>query len=138
MSGAEQGATRDAPISNYECVRGPRELTREEIEMARTEDGDAATRAFYAIAREDGYVGHDIGSHSRSPKIRVLYVTRDGRRSFTRMHDAEEVRDGDSEHAFTGGFPAVLQRTEDAGFETARRSIAEFRDTVEDIHEVDP
>ena len=138
MSGAEQGATRDAPISNYECVRGPRELTREEVEMARTEDGDAATQPFYAIKREDGYVGHDVGRHSESAKIRVLYVSRDATRSFIRMHDAEEVEDGDADHAFKGGFPAVLQREEEAGFETARRSIATFRDLVEELHEVDP
>ncbi|MUV59799.1 hypothetical protein [Halobacterium sp. CBA1126] len=137
MSGAD-GATKDAPISNYECVRGPRELTRDEVEMARTEDGDAATQPFFAIKREDGYVGHDIGSNSPSPKIRVLYVTADGRRSFTRMHDAEEVEDGDADHAFVGGFPAVLQRTEGAGFQTARKSIAGFRDLVEELHQVDP
>lgn len=122
----------EPPLTNYECERGPRELTRDEVIAGRDQPVADGERAFYAICREDGYLGFETGSNTKTPKIRVLYVTRDGRRSFTRMHHATE-RDG-GDHAFKQGFTSVLAREPDAGFETARRSIEDYRTMARDLH----
>lgn len=120
------------PLTNYECVREPRPLSREEVIAGREQARENGEIGFYAISREDGYIGFETGSNTQSAKIRVLYVTRDGRRSFTRMHHATE-RDGE-EHDFKQGFNAVLARQPDAGFETAGRSIEGYRDLAARLH----
>lgn len=121
---------RDAPITNYECVRGPRELTVKEADTGRRQDKYG--EPFYAIKREDGYVGKDIGQNQKLPRIRTLYVSRDATRSFTLMHRATDSEDG--EFAFEDDWPAVLTRPSHAGFATAARSIKEFRQLVGDLY----
>lgn len=132
MSRPDTHEASEPPLTNYDCVRKPRPLTQEEVIAGRTQAREDGEIAFYAISREDGYIGFETGSNTQSAKIRVLYVTRDGRRSFTRMHCATE-RDG-GEHDFKQGFNAVLARQPGAGFDTASRSIEGYRDLAARLH----
>lgn len=141
MSGAESRPAgddaQDVDIANWTRVRDPRRLTEAEIEAGRREDGDRVTDAYYAILRADGYVGKESGSHTPSPKIRMLFVTADGRKSLTRKHRAVEVNGGEDWHEFEGQQPVVLQRLPDEGFPTAPSSIRGYREIAHELYDLD-
>jgi len=135
MSGAQSAG--ETLLSNYECVREPRALTQSEVETGHEQDGDSTTVAYHAIKREDGYVGQDIGANTKTAKIRILYVSADAAWSFTRMHRAEEVADGEEPHAFAGSWPAVIETDPESGQRTSSRSLREFQALASDLHDLD-
>lgn len=141
MSGAESRPAgddaQDIDIANWTRVRDPRRLTEAEIEAGRREEGGKVTDAYYAILRADGYVGEECGSHTPSPKIRLLFVTADGRKSLTRKHRAVEVDNGDRWHEFEGQQPVVLQRLPDEGFPTSPSSIQPYGRLAQDLYDLD-
>jgi hypothetical protein len=130
MSGTDTATPRVAHITNYEPVTDPRPLTDEEIADGDPDDNEPGQRPYYAIKRENGYVGIHSNSdrHTKSPKVRVLYVTGDGTRSFTLMHAATET------HQLHHGWTSIAVRQPDAGFPTANRSIHRFRDLATQLH----
>jgi len=122
-------------LSNYECVHEPRALTDAEVASGHEQDSENDTVAYYAVKREDGYLGADIGANTKTAKIRILYVSENAAWSFTRMHKANEVEGGDSRHAFTGDWPAVIQTDPETGQQTARRSLTDFRELAASLHD---
>lgn|GEM_PF-3388524 len=128
---------QEVNISGWTRVRDPRRLTEEEIKDGRKQEGDSVTDAYYAILRADGYVGQDTGSHSPSPKIRMLFVTADGQKSLTRKHRAVEVNDGDDWHEFEGQQTVVLQRLPDEGFPTSPSSIQPYGELARELYDID-
>lgn len=134
MSEAES-ADDTASITNYDVERGPHPLSKEDVTAGTVDETDAGTRPYYAIKREDGYVGINANSprHTVTPKIRVLYVTGDGRWSFTLPHTAVETEDG---REFANALTAVAVRQPRRGKRTAKRSIESFRELAHDLHDL--
>jgi len=122
-------------LSNYECIHEPRPLTEAEVATGHEQDAEDDTVAYYAIKREDGLLGKEIGANTKTAKIRILYVTQDAAWSFTRIHKANEVENGNSRHAFAGDWPAVIQTDPETGQQTARRSLHDFRELAASLHD---
>jgi hypothetical protein len=134
MSDTQDTATTDFTITNFERTTVPRQLTPEEIADGYKDPHDSVTDPFYAIYRADGYVGHNIGRHTKSPKIEVLFVTADGRRALTDFHRATE---SDNEHDFDGTYPVVRQQERDTGANVPEESAKKYAKVVDDLYKVD-
>lgn len=128
-----QDTTPDFTITNFERTNLPRQLTTEEIADGYQEPDDSVTEPFYAVYRADGYVGQNIGRHTKSPKIEVLFVTADGRRALTDFHRATET---DDDHDFDGTYPVVRQQERDTGASVPEESAKKYAEIVDDLYEV--
>lgn len=122
---------RDAPYANYTTVHGPRPLQASDLADATLDPDDDGT-SYYAISREDGVLGDATDHHDPVPKIRVLYVTRDGSRGFVRWHHATEAAEA---FAFDAQFHAVVTRPSGTGQRhEAPATRARFRERVTDLY----
>lgn len=135
MSDADHSSTNTVAITNFDRVddRDPRELTPGETAAGYQQPRDAVTTPYYAIFRADGYVGWNIGRHTKSPKIEMLFVTADGERILTDLHRATET---DDEHEFAGTYPVVRQEPRNAGAETVNKNVEGYRELAHDLHDI--
>jgi hypothetical protein len=130
-----ESAVDDHPLSNWTTTRDPAPLDEESFQDAYCKLGDPVSRPFYAISSEHGNVGGITTGYDAIPKIRVLYASRDGTRSYIRHHAAERDHGlDDGRFAYAHGLLAVDQCDPDAGQETHPDNVDEFRKLVNDLH----
>lgn len=134
MSNSQNTTDEGITVTNFERATLPRELTQSEVEEGYEQPGDDTTRPFYAIFRADGWIGFDIGRHTRNPKIELLYATEDGERvvtDFVRARETEGIR-----HDFQGTYPVVRQLEPRAGDTVPEESRHYYRDVAHDRYDI--
>jgi hypothetical protein len=123
---------RHSLLPTGKFVRGPRNLTRDEITLG-IHDPTPGEHRYYAVQRGDIYI---TNAEERQPRIHVAYVSGDTTRYAIRSYPGVEVRDGADWHAFKGGFPVIIHpRTEPTS--TPPKTREELRQLVTELHALD-
>jgi len=128
----QSSSLADSGITNFQHTGDPRPLTREEIADGYREPAAPGSETYLAIMRRDGQVGQNIGQHTPSPKVRLLFVTHDGSRAVEKLQRASAT-DG-ADHDLEGAYAISLERDPGHGDPVPSESQQRYRELVDDLH----
>lgn len=104
---SDKASIEDTGITNFRHTSDPRALTENEVAGGYEEPPAPNSETYHAIMRRDGEVGQNIGRHTPSPKVRLLFVTADGQRAVERLQRASRT---DGEHKLDGSYAVAIER----------------------------
>lgn len=124
----------DTGITNFSHTSKPRALTQKEVNDGYREPPAPNSETYHAVMRRDGEVGQEIGRHTPSPKVRLLFVTEDGGRAVERLQRASRTDTDSEDHKLNGSYAVAIERDIGHGDCVPGHKQERYRQLVRELH----